>query len=147
MLVLWRTLLISLCCFAVVICYPYYSDGAITIMFTWAVVAFFIMLALTVITKAILLGQSHIFNTLFDIVLVVVFLYILLNIFPLLGGKTPYMRLKKQIYPTMQEIEVGLENLGLTKRKEALELLQRNINDITNDLKQVKELIKQEHND
>jgi len=25
--------------------------------------------------------------------------------------------------------------------------LQRNINDITNDLKQVKELIKQEHND
>ena len=147
MLILWRTLLISLCCFGVVICYPYYADGAVTIMFTWAVIAFFIMFALTIVTKAILLGQSHIFNALFDIVLVIGFLYVLLNIFPLLSGKTPYMLLKKQIYPTIQEIEVGLENLGLTKRKEALEQLQQNISGITNDLKQVKDLIKQEHND
>lgn len=147
MLILWRTLLISLCCFAVVICYPYYADGAITIMLAWAAIAFITMLILTIITKAILLGRSHVFNTLFDIALVIGFLYVLLNIFPLLSGKTPYMLLKKKIYPTTQEIEIGLENLGLTKRKEALEQLQKNINGITNDLKQVKELISKEHKD
>ena len=147
MLILWRTLLISLCCFAVVVCYPYYANGALTIMFTWAVIAFFIMFALTIMTKAILLGQSHIFNALFDIALVIGFLYILLNVFPLLSGKTPYMLLKKKIYPTMQEIEVGLENLGLTKRKQALQQLHQNITGITNDLKQVKDLIKQEYKD
>ncbi len=147
MLILWRTFLISLCCFAVIICYPHYADGALTIMFTWAVVAFFIMLILTIVSRVILLGKSHIFNSLFDIALVIVFLYILLNIFPLLDGKTPYMRLKKKIYPTTQEIETGLENLGLTKKKEALEQLQNSIDTITNDLKQVKTLIKQEHKD
>ncbi len=147
MLILWRTLLISLCCFAVLICYPYYADGAITIMLTWAVVAFFVMLGLTIITKAIVLGRSHIFNTLFDITLIATFLYILLNIFPQLDGSTPYMRLKKKVYPTSQEIEVGLENLGLNKKKKTFEELQNNINEITDDLKQVKTLITQEHKD
>ena len=147
MIILWRTLLIILCCFAVVICYPQYEDGAITIMFTWATIAFFIMIALTVITRAILLGQSHIFNTLFDIALIIGFLYVLLNVFPLLNGKTPYMLLKKKIYPTIQEIEVGLDNLGMSKRKTNLEQLQQNINGITNDLKQVKNLISKEHKD
>lgn len=147
MLILWRTLLISLCCFAVLICYPYYADGAITIMLTWAVVAFFVMLGLTIITKAIVLGRSHIFNTLFDITLIAAFLYILLNIFPQLDGSTPYMRLKKKVYPTSQEIEVGLENLGFNKKKKTFEELQNNINEITEDLKQVKTLITQEHKD
>lgn len=147
MLILWRTLLISLCCFAVLICYPYYADGAITIMLTWAIVTFFVMLGLTIITKAIVLGRSHIFNTLFDITLIAAFLYILLNIFPQLDGSTPYMRLKKKVYPTSQEIEVGLENLGLNKKKKTFEELQNNINEITEDLKQVKTLITQEHKD
>ena len=147
MLILWRTLLIGLCCFAVLVCYPYYADGAITIMLTWAVVAFFIMLGITILTRAIMLGRSHIFNSLLDITLVVAFLYILLNIFPQLDGKTPYMRLQKKVYPTSQEIEVGLENLGLNKKKKTFEEFQNNITEITEDLKQVKTLITQEHKD
>lgn len=147
MLILWRTLLIALCCFAVTICYPYYTDGAMTIMFTWALLAFFVMIGLTLITKAILLGRSHIFNSLFDIALIAGFLYVLLNIFPLLDGSTPYTRLRKHIYPTMQEIEDGLENLGLTKKKDALEKLRGDITEITKDLNQVKTLISQEHKD
>ena len=147
MLILWRTLLICLCCFGVTICYPYYADGALTIMLTWAVIAFFIMLGLTIITKAILLGRSHIFNSIFDIALVIGFLYILLNIFPQLDGTTPYMRIKRGVYPTAQEIEVGLENIGLTKRKDAFNKLHNEINDISKDLSQVKTLILQEHKD
>ena len=147
MIIIWRTILIGLCCFAVAICYPYYANGAFTIMFAWALIAFFIMLILTLITRAIILGRSHIFNTLFDIALVIGFLYVLLNIFPLLDGKTPYIHLKKKIYPTSQEVEIGIENLGLTERKKDLDYLQEEIGEITNDLKQVKHLITQEHND
>ena len=147
MLILWRTFLIILCCIAVLICYPYYANGAITIMLTWAIITFFAMLVLTIVTRAIVLGRSHVFNTLFDITLIVVFLYILLNIFPQLDGTTPYMRLKKGIYPSSQEIEVGFQNLGLTKRKKTIEELQNDINEITNNLKQVKTLITQEHKD
>ncbi len=147
MTILWRTFLLALCCFAVIICYPYYADGALTIMATWTLVAFFIMLFITIITKAILLGRSHVFNSLLDIAMIIGFLYILLNIFPLLDGSTPYMRIKKHIYPSTDEIEVGLENLGLTKRKNALEQLRTNITEISQDLDQFKTLITKEHED
>ena len=147
MIILWRTLLIILCCLAVAVCYPYYADGAVTIMITWAGIAFFIMLALTLITKAIVLGRSHIFNSLLDIALIVGFLYILLNIFIQLDGSTPYMRIKKHIYPTSQEIEIGLANLGLTENKDAFYKLQENISEVTNNLEQVKTIISKEHKD
>ena len=147
MLILWRTLLIILCCLAVTICYPYYANGAITIMLTWAAIAFFIMLLLTVITKAIYLGKNHVFNSFLDIALIIGFLYILLNIFPQQDGTTPYMRIKKGIYPNAEEIGVGLESLGFTKREETLKQLQNNINDIDFDFSRVKNLIPQEHKD
>ena len=147
MLILWRTLLIVLCCLGVIICYPYHADGAITIMLTWAVITFFIMLGLTIITKAIVIGKNHIFNVLFDIVLVIVFLYILLNIFLQLDGTTPYMKIKQGIYPNSNEIIVGLENLGLYKKSKEFETLQNNINQFTKDIGQIKYLIPQEHKD
>jgi len=147
MLILWRALLIALCCLGVMICYPYYADGAVTIMLTWAVIAFLIMAVLTIITKAIRLGQSHIFNALLDIALVIAFLFVLLNIFIQLDGTTPYTRLKQGILPTSEEISVGFENLGLTERKEAFEKLHDNINEFTKDIGQVKTLIQQEHKD
>lgn len=147
MLILWRTLLIALCCLGVLICYPYYVNGAVTILLTWAAITFLVMAALTIIIKAINLGKSHIFNALFDIILVIGFLYVLLNIFLQLDGETPYMRLKKGVYPTTQEIEVGLENLGLSKKKKAFEKLQSNINQFTENLGQVKTLIYKENKD
>ena len=147
MLILWRSLLIILCCLGVLICYPYYADGAITIMLTCAGVTFAIMIVLTIITKAIVIGQSHIFNVFFDAVMVITLLFVLLNIFLQLDGKTPYMRIKKGIYPTSQEIEVGLENIGLSKKKKTFEKLHTNINQLTKDLSQVKYLIPKEHKD
>ena len=57
------------------------------------------------------------------------------------------MRIKKHIYPSTDEIEVGLENLGLTKRKNALEQLRTNITEISQDLDQFKTLITKEHED
>ena len=130
MLILWRAFLIAVCCFAVIICYPNYANGALTVIFTWAVVAFFIMLILTLITKAIQLGKSHIFNSFFDIALVIGFLYILLN-----------------VYPTKQDISKGLENLGFTKKEENLGKLQKNIDEISIDIDKVKTLIFKEHKD
>lgn len=147
MLILWRTFLIALCCFIVIICYPNYANGALTVMFTWAVIAFFIMIILTLVMKALHLGKNHIFNSFLDIALVIAFLYILLNIFPLIDGKTPFMRIKKGIYPTKQDISKGLENLGFTKKEENLEKLQQNIGEISVDINQVKTLILKEHKD
>lgn len=147
MLILWRTFLICLCSFAVIICYPAYAKGALTVIFTWAVVAFFIMLILTLLTKAIYIGKSHIFNSFFDIALIIAFLYILLNIFPLSDGTTPYMRIKKGIYPSKQDITTGLENLGLTQKDKALEKLQQNIGEISVDINQVKTFIVKEYKD
>ena len=57
------------------------------------------------------------------------------------------MRIKKHIYPTSQEIEIGLANLGLTENKDAFYKLQENISEVTNNLEQVKTIISKEHKD
>ena len=57
------------------------------------------------------------------------------------------MNLKKGIYPNKQDIQIGLENLGFTKRKESLEQLHNNINELTSGLNKIKTLIPQEHKD
>ena len=147
MIILWRTLLIIACCFAVIICYPHYANGAITIMITWAVIAFFTMLGITLIAKALLLGKSHVFNSLLDIAIIIGFLYILLNIFVQIDGTTPYNRIKKNIYPTSQDIRNGLKNIGLNENKKALNQLQQNINEVSNNLEKVKTIITKEHKD
>ncbi len=147
MLILWRTLLIILCCFAALICYPNYTSGAIAVTITWAVIAFFIMIGLTVASRAILIGKSHIFNTVFDILFIIAFLYILLNILPLKGGKTPYTYLKRGIYPTMKDIDTGLAKFGIVDQKNAFTQIKEDINEIGNNLNEVKTMIIQEHND
>ena len=147
MLILWRTLLIVLCCLIVMICYPYYADGAMVMMLAWTVATFAVMATLTVITQTVFLGQSRIFNILFDIVLVIVFMYILLNIFLQLDGKTPYMHIKKGVYPTAQEIEVGLENVGLSQKKKTFRKLQNNVDKFTEGFNQINPLITREHKD
>ena len=147
MIILWRTLLIIACCFAVMICYPHYADGTITIMITWTIIAFFTMIGITLITKALLLGKSHVFNSLIDVAIIIGFLYILLNIFIQIDGTTPYMRLKKNIYPTSQDVKIGIKNLGLNENKKALNQLQQNINEVSNNLEKVKTIITKEHKD
>ena len=147
MLILWRTILIILCCLATLICYHDYSNGAIAVTITWAVIAFFIMIGLTVASRAILIGKSHIFNTIFDILFIIAFLYILLNIFPLKGGKTPYTYIKKGIYPTMKDIDAGLAKFGIANQKDAFTQIKEDISQIGNDLNEVKTLVLQEHKD
>ena len=147
MLILWRTILIILCCFAAIICYPDYANGALAIMLTWAVIAFFIMIGLTVATRAVLIGKSHIFNTVFDVAFVIAFLYILLNIFPLKNGKTAYTYIKKGVYPTMKDIDTGLAKLGITEQKDIITQIKKDINQIGNDLSEVKTLVVEEHKD
>lgn len=147
MLILWRACLIFLCCIAVMICYPYCTDKALTIMYTWAGMAFVIVIFLTWLSKILIVGKSHIFNTIFDMAIIIGFLYVLLNIFPQLDGQTPYKRLKKGRYPTLQEIDVGLANFGFTTRKETIKELQNNFDEIKGNVNEVKTLILKEHND
>lgn len=146
MLVLWRGILITLCCFAVVICYPYYSDNAIKIMVTWAVIAFVLSTILTLLTKALLIGKLHFFNVILDVAIVLIFLYVLLNIFPQISGKSPFSQLRKGIYPTSEEIDVGLANLGLKTRKQTISDFQQGIDVVTDDINEVKDLFLREYN-
>lgn len=146
MLILWRGLLITLCCFAVIICYPHYGDNAIRIMVTWAGIAFVITTVLTILFKALLIGKWHFFNTILDIVIVILFLYVLLNIFPQISGKSPYSRLKKGKYPTAADIDTGLANLGLKTRKQTINELQQGIDEVSSDINEVKTLFLQEYN-
>lgn len=145
MLILWRGILIALSCFAVLICYPHYADNAIKIMVTWAGIAFVITVIVTIVSKALLIGKVHFFNTILDIAIVILFLYILLNIFPQLNGKSPYSRLKKGIYPTANDIDTGLKNLGLRTREETMDELKQGIDEVSNNINEVKNLIIQEH--
>jgi len=146
MLILWRGILIALCCLAVVICYPYYGDNAMRIMFTWAGIAFVIITILTIVSKALLIGKWHFFNTILDIAIIILFLYILLNIFPQLDGKSPYSKLKKGVYPTSEDIDVGLANLGLRTRKETVGEFKQGLKEASNSIKEVTTLIQQEYN-
>jgi len=146
MLVLWRGILIILCCFAVVICYPYYGDNAIKIMVTWGVIAFVLTAILTFVTKALLIGKWHFFNTILDLAIILTFLYVLLNIFPQISGESPFSKLKRGIYPSSEDIDVGLANLGLKTRKQTMAEIQEGINIVSDDINEVKGLILQEYN-
>ena len=146
-LTLWRGCLIGLCCLAVMICYPYYTDKALSIMYTLAGITFFIVMILTWLTRMIMLGRNHIFNTIFDIALIIGFLYILLNIFPQLDGQSPYKRLKQGRYPTMQEIDTGLANFGLNSRDGAIKELQDNFDEFKGNVNEVKTFVFKEHKD
>ena len=147
MVVLWRTLLIVLCSVAVMICYPNYPEEANKIVWTLAAIAFLIMLVTTIILHILVIGRIKIFNILLDCVLIVVYLYFLLNIFPQLDGKTPYSKLKKGIYPTSQDIDNGLYNLGLSKKSNTLQEFQEGIIEVSDNVNEVKDLILKEHKD
>ena len=145
MLILWRGVLIALSCLAVVICYPNYADNALRIMITWAGIAFVAVTILTIITKILFIGRVHFFNTLLDIAIVIIFLYILLNIFPQINGKSPYSRLKKGIYPTMNDIDKGLSKLGLRTSKETMQEMKDGVEEVSNNINEVKTLILKEY--
>lgn len=146
MLILWRGILIALCCFAVVICYPFYGDNAIKIMVTWAGIAFVITTILTILFRALLIGKWHFFNVILDVAIVILFLYVLLNIFPQINGKSPFSQLKKGIYPSSADIDVGLANLGLKTRKQTMKELEQGINIVSQDINEVKDRFLQEYN-
>jgi len=145
MLILWRGILIVLCCFAVFICYPNYADSALRITITWAGLAFIAVAILTIVTKALIIGRFHLFNTLLDIAIIITFLYILLNIFPQINGQSPYSRLKKGIYPKMTDIDKGLSKLGLRTSKETIQEVKEGVNEVSNNVNEVKNLILQEY--
>lgn len=145
MLILWRGILIILCCFAVLICYPDYTDNALKIMITWAGLSFLAVTILTIVSKILLIGRIHFVNTLLDIAIVIAFLYILLNIFPQIDGKSPYLRLKKGIYPKTEDIDKGLAKLGLRTSKETIQDVKESVEEVSNNVNEVKNLILKEY--
>ena len=142
MLILWRGILIILCCFAVLICYPDYTDNALKIMITWAGLSFLAVTILTIVSKILLIGRIHFVNTLLDIAIVIAFLYILLNIFPQIDGKSPYLRLKKGIYPKTEDID---NKLGLRTSKETIQDVKESVEEVSNNVNEVKNLILKEY--
>jgi len=144
--ILWRGVLIALCSLAVMICYPNYPESAKSIVLTWAGISFAITTVLTIIFDILIVGRIKIFNILFDIAIVVVFLYFLLNIFPQLDGKSPYSKLKKGAYPTKSEIDSGLYNLGLSDKENTLQGLESGLMEVSENVNEVKTLIMKENN-
>lgn len=145
MLILWRGVLIALSCLAVVICYPNYADNALRIMLTWAGLAFVAVTILTIISKILFIGRLNFFNFLLDIAIVIAFLYILLNIFPQVSGKSPYSQLKKGIYPKTEDIDKGLSKLGLRTSKETVQDMKDGVEQVSNNINEVKTLILKEY--
>ena len=63
-----------------------------------------------------------------------------------MDGKSPYSKLKKGIYPTAEDIDVGLANMGLRTRKETVGEFKQGLEEVSNNIKEVTTLIKQEYN-
>ena len=146
-LILWRGVLIALCSLAVMVCYPNYPDSANSIVLTWAGIAFIITTVLTLVLDMLVIGRIKIFNIIFDITLVVVFLYFLLNIFPQLDGKTPYSKIKQGAYPSKADIDNGLYNLGLSDKPSTIQDLQNGLVEVSENVNEVKTLIMKENKD
>ncbi len=145
MIILRRGVLIALCSLAVMVCYPNYPDNTSGIVLTMAGIAFAISTILTLILEVLVIGRIKIVNFFLDIALVIAFLYFLLNIFPQLDGKTPYSKIKKGIYPTKIDIDNGLYNLGLSDKPNTLQDIEKGINEVSENVNEVKTLIIKEH--
>lgn len=147
MIILRRALLILACSLLVMICYPNYPESAYKIVYTWAGIAFVITLIVTVILDLLVIGRIRIVNVILDLILVVVFLHFLLNIFPQLDGQSPYEKIRKGKYPTKQDIDNGLYNLGLTQKTNTLQGIEKGIIEMSDNVNEVKSLIMKEHKD
>ena len=146
-LILWRGVLIALCSLAVMICYPNYPDHAGGIVLTMAGIAFAIAAITTLVLDVLIIGRIKIVNIILDIVLVLTFLYFLLNIFPQLDGKTPYSKIKKGIYPTKRDVDLGLYNMGLADKPSTIQDLQEGLVEMSENVNEVTTLIMKENKD
>ncbi len=136
MLILWRFMLLVVLFLAALICFPNYPNTTPLTLFIMFLISFVSVLIVTFISSIILLGRSHIFNCILDLIIVLVVGYFLLNIMPQTDGVSPYDKLKNGKIPTEKEIQYGIQKLDFTTKdlkkdlKETSKDLNRGIGEI-----------------
>ena len=114
MLIIWRFILLTIIFLAALICFPYYPQTAPITVFIMFIISFVAVLVLTFFSSIFFLGRSHVFNCIFDLAMILVVGYFLLNIMPQTDGVSPYDKVKNGKYPTESQIKKGLKKLDFT---------------------------------
>ena len=136
MLIIWRFILLTIIFLAALVCFPDYPHNTPITIFIMFIISFVAVLVLTFFASLLFLGRSHIFNCLFDLAMILIVGYFLLNIMPQTDGVSPYDKVRNGKYPTENEIKKGLRKLNLTTGgiekdfKETTQELNKSIDEI-----------------
>lgn len=136
MLIIWRFILLVLVFLAALVCFPDYPNTTPITIFIMFIISFISVLILTFIFSLLLLGRSHVFNCIFDLLIILVVGYFLLNIMPQTDGVSPYDKIMSGKYPDEKQIERGIKKLDFTSNgikedvKKTTEDLNRGIGEI-----------------
>lgn len=136
MLMIWRFILLLLIFLGAMVCFPDYPNTTPITIFIMFIISFISVLVLTFVFSLLFLGRSHVFNCLFDLIIILVVGYFLLNIMPQTDGVSPYDKIMNGKYPDKQQVERGLKKLDFTSNgikedvKKTKEDLDRGIGEI-----------------
>ncbi|MBT3393129.1 MAG: hypothetical protein HN833_02050 [Elusimicrobiaceae bacterium] len=109
-----RMLVIFLIHLAIYICFPYTAGDNVFILAISLIAWLGGIILFSFIFYIVGLSKSKTFNFLFDLFIVFVSLYILLNIYPQRDAVSPYQKVVVQKkYPTYEDAKYGLSKLGV----------------------------------
>lgn len=153
MMLIWRVILLVICTFLVVVCFPYYPQSAGMVVLLTFLLFLIIIIIVSAFLRLVMLAKSHVANAVVDVLLMIAYTWVLLFFLPQNDGVTPYEKLRKGEPPTRTDIDIGLMRFGLgtteeikTELGQKLEQVTTNVQNMTENLVPP-EIVVEEHKD
>lgn len=103
--------LLIACCVITLILWPQYNREGLHFMLMLALLWTCLIMLVSVVGNIFALYKFETLNRLISIIYLVVMLASLIYYFPLQDGKTPYLRMKNNIWPTIADTKEGVKRL------------------------------------
>ena len=103
--------LLIACCVITLILWPQYNREGLHFMMMLALLWTCLIMLVSVVGNIFALYKFETLNRLISIIYLIVMLASLIYYFPLQDGKTPYLRMKNNIWPTIADSKEGVKRL------------------------------------
>lgn len=103
--------LLIACCVITLILWPQYNREGLHFMMMLALLWTCLIMLVSVVGNIFALYKFETLNRLISIIYLIVMLASLIYYFPLQDGKTPYLRMKNNIWPTIADTKEGVKRL------------------------------------
>lgn len=106
-----RFFLLIICCAGVLICWPQYNKQGLSFMLMAFCLWTCLIILLSIFINLFALYKVELLHRLISLVFMVVLMGSLLYFFPLEDGQTPVLRMQNNQWPTLQDMQKGLNKL------------------------------------